>query len=231
MNRTKCPSCRQLLEEAGPKPLETLSEHVSNPNGPVSLKMSYRCSGAECPTREAGIIWNSDGERYGSFSFDHKKFIGENDGPFGTISRKLNVEIHKKGLPEHKVIMTIGKKLHGPDGFANGAIRIMREFNYVSNEDGVVLKRDWKLVSWKMDRGTWTSYQWPLMSFFDTVERGIWHGLRIKRRKGLPRSGFETMYFSVGRWEERWWHIWGVRVNRLIFPSLVRNLPFRERSL
>ena len=213
----KCPVCRSPLEDGGMEPLETLSEHVSNPNGPISHKMSFRCSGASCPTRGAEVIWNSDGERYGGFSFDKKNFIKGNDAPFGSIFRRINVECHNSGLPERKELFTIG------------GIRFLMESDYRADEDGNVIRRKWRLTKLKRDRKHWISYEWPIVDFFRSVKQGVKSGFSLRKKGRKPRSGFETIHFRVIKWEDRWWRIWAVKVNRFLFPSLVKELPFREK--
>ncbi len=214
-----CPCCRTPLEEGEMERLETLDEHVCNPNREVSLKMSYRCSDASCPTREADIIWNEDGERYGGFSFDRKKFIGQNDGPFGTWSRKANVEISKHGVRERHELFTIG------------SIRFEREFEYKSDYNGNVLGTSWHIRKWKRDGDGvgWFSYEFPIISFFSSVKNGIERGRRLKKKKS-KMNGIDNLSFQVFPNEKRWWRIWAVKVNRFLFPSLVVDIPFKKNE-
>jgi len=110
-----CPSCQHKLIHSGNVsiPYETLDEHVSGFN--PSKKSFYYCDNYKCDTSQEdvgkkrivlcektkqcnpikkSIFWSRDGERYGHIS--GLKFVDNNDGPFGSISRRLNVEIYKK---------------------------------------------------------------------------------------------------------------------------------------
>ena len=92
----KCPCCKTELLAWKRLPLETLEEHVMDPNGIPTIKTAYRCPNIKCPTNgekftaEPKVFWNEDGELYG----DSKgiTFIDNNNAPFGTMWRKLNSE-------------------------------------------------------------------------------------------------------------------------------------------
>lgn len=221
MNQMLCPCCRALLEQGEMQRLETLSEHVFNPNGEVSLKPSYHCSNKQCKTHRFNIVWNSDGERYGRWDSEWKErmddndFIDGNDGPFGSISRQLNVTCYKKGLEKDRTLFIIGD------------IRFVMEFEYEADTDGNVTKKSWNLRKWKRDGGGWVSYEFPIISFWRTVKEGIMAGWKMKRDGQKPTSGFQKINFCVAKWEDRWWRLRGVQVNRFIFPSLVKELDFR----
>lgn len=60
----RCSCCKSPLFINGQARLETLVEHVSDPNGPVSLKDQFACSNESCATRAANVVWNEDGEVY-----------------------------------------------------------------------------------------------------------------------------------------------------------------------
>jgi len=226
MKKMLCPCCKSPLEEGGMKPLETLEEHVCDPNGPVSHKMSYRCSDPKCLTHKFNIIWNSNGERYGGWDkdwkekFDDRNFIGENDAPFGTHCRKMNVEISKRGVKGERELFTI-----------NG-IKFLQEFHYKADENGNVLGRSWRIVKWKKDVGGWISYEFPFISFLHTVREGFRRGPAVLKRqkdaikegKKYKMHGFESLYFQLERWDKRPYRVWGVRVNRMFFPSIAKEI-------
>ena len=54
----KCPVCETELVAWKQLPLETLMEHVSDPNGEPCLKTAYRCPKTKCP---------SNGEKFGAY--------------------------------------------------------------------------------------------------------------------------------------------------------------------
>jgi len=90
----KCPSCKSELIVSGQARLETVCEHVSNPNGIPSLKDKYICSDIDCETHNYGVCWNSGGEKYSEYP-DNSIYADNNDAPFGSFQRKLNIEIYK----------------------------------------------------------------------------------------------------------------------------------------
>lgn len=215
-----CPCCNAPLEENGLEPLETTEEHVCDPNGEVSMKMSYRCSDESCLTRKASIIWNSMGERYGGHDFKKTNFIGSNDGPFGSISRKLNVEIYKCGLRKKQHLFRIAN------------IRFEREFDYRADENGKVLHKSWHINKWKCrdknDDGGY-KYEFPIVEFLSFVKEGIQLGLKLSKENRTPKNGFHKFRFSVSQYEKRWPYIWSVKVNRFLFPNLVAELPYYQK--
>jgi hypothetical protein len=89
MNPMRCPVCKGEIQITGQERLETLIEHVCDPNGEVGFKDKYECLNKTCPAI-GKIFWNSYGERYGEL--DKSFFIDKNDGPFGSIERRLNAE-------------------------------------------------------------------------------------------------------------------------------------------
>ncbi len=230
MESMLCPSCRSPLEEAGLERLETTEEHVCNPNGTPSFKMAYRCSDGACITRRTNIVWNDGGERYGGNNWDtgeraeDKDFIDGNDSPFGTLSRKLNVEINRKGLPRNKTLFIIGN------------IKFLLEFHYRSDTNGKVLKKRFTVEKWRRERGSWYHYEFPIVLYFHDIMDGISRGRKAVKRKDARRkegktyemNGFEKMCFSLPEWEKRWWRVCGVRTNRLLFPSLAKDISFRH---
>lgn len=226
-----CPCCKAPLEESGLERLETIEEHVCDPNGIPSMKMGYRCSDATCLTRKHNVIWNEGGERYGGLSdnnelLDEKSFIDGNDSPFGTLSRKLNVEIYKKGLPSRKELFIIGD------------IKFLLEFEYNADENGNVLRKRWRLSKWKRDRGGWISYEFPIVSFWRGVKDGWKGGMRMTMRRAELRekgydiskfkmNGIDKINFQLPNWDKRWWRVWSVKMNRWMFKHLVNDIPLR----
>ncbi|MCF1193589.1 hypothetical protein LRR18_18540, partial [Mangrovimonas sp. AS39] len=75
-------------------------------------------------------------------------FIDENDGPFGSISRQINVEVSKKD--ENHPLFGIETRW--------GHIEVV--YSYKSNKDGDILSRKRKYQIWKKDKSGvgYTSY-------------------------------------------------------------------------
>lgn len=135
-----CPSCKSPVIITGQKEYETLSEHVSNPNlDSYPQRDAYQCSDENCITKKNDIFWSYMGERYGvinnTFHDDHF-FINKNDAPFGSSQRKYNVEIYKKGLKDSIFL---------PNFLFFNQLKAFIEIDYVSNTNGDVLKRKFRL--------------------------------------------------------------------------------------
>lgn len=151
----KCPSCKSELVVKGQERLETLVEHVECIE--PSLKDSYICSNSDCVTHEFGIRWNDNGEMYSKkFSYKDKIFIDNNNAPFGSFQRKLNVEIYKKD--ENKKFKIFG-----------WIVEI--KFKYQSNEDGDILKKSPKINLWEPAGDHHVLYIPGIHMFFYCVEK------------------------------------------------------------
>lgn len=125
-----CPICKAQLIVTGQECFETLFEHVSDPNGTPSVKDKFECSNNFCSSKNV-VFWNENGELYVNYNCFKKsndlKFIDKNNGPFGTTSRKTNVEVCKND-----------------ENFyfnKNGKYRIFIEYKYTSNKNGDILSR------------------------------------------------------------------------------------------
>lgn len=130
----KCPVCTSDLIVTGRERLQTLEEHVFSPDDVPSLKNKYECSDTNCWTRINGIFWNEAGEKYSkSFIPDKSVYIGGNDAPFGSIGRKLNVEIYKH---DENIKFKLGKWV------------LELDWTYKSNKDGIILSKKPKFKLW-----------------------------------------------------------------------------------
>jgi len=102
-----CPVCESPVEITSQEQYETLGEHVTNPNAESHPKRdAYRCTNKECICNhpDHNVFWNYNGEMYGGFRIDDEEFIGENNAPFGSFERKMNLEILKCGVDDNKYL-------------------------------------------------------------------------------------------------------------------------------
>lgn len=60
----KCPICKRELHYEGLRHLETLSEHVSDPNSLPVEKFLFVCKTHRCPANILGLGWSSTGAVY-----------------------------------------------------------------------------------------------------------------------------------------------------------------------
>ena len=130
-----CPVCKTKLETHRQERLQSLVEHVFDPNGTPTMKHVYECPNKKCDTHGV-VFWNDLGEL---FTDEHKmaneiKYIDNNDAPFGTPNRAINIEVCKKD--ENKTILNLG------------FIRLEKIWQYNADWDGNILKRAWMLELW-----------------------------------------------------------------------------------
>ena len=181
-----CPICRTELIVTGQERLETLSEHVCDPNGEPSLKDKYECPNREC-VAFGELCWNDWGERYGGgFNFPEELFIYKNDAPFGSFQRKANVEIGKHD-EDHPLF---GLETRW------GLIRVV--YKYTSNTDGDILSRKRTYEIWSKDRGGIGYYVHPL-----GIHMLIFCIKDFHRKLKQGRLDKEDLYPRV--WDKRWW--------------------------
>jgi hypothetical protein len=121
----KCPCCKTDLIAVDEDNYESLIEHVECRE--PTKKIGYGCPNTSCDTHDA-IRWTDDGELYWIQYDTHIKFINSNMAPFGTLSRRLNVEIYKCGVKRRSRMLSLGRW------------DIWFEYCYKSNENGDVLK-------------------------------------------------------------------------------------------
>jgi len=162
MNEIKCPKCKCLLKEWKMIRVETLDEHVTNPNGIPSKKMVYICSDAKCLSRKMGVFWNYVGELYSKKYIRDMdeviKWINNNDAPFGTFQRRANVEIYKKDENKYLFTFPIIK------WFPLSGWKIRLEYRYKSNDDGDILSRKSKLI-WITNKGTYHNWGYTMLVY------------------------------------------------------------------
>ena len=154
MNDFRCPVCYENLIVTGQARLETLDEHISNPNGTPLMKDKYECVNVDCLAFIHKAFWNEDGEYYIRDFKAKIDFIANNNAPFGSFQRQMNVEIYKKD--ENYVLLNLYY------------FKIKVVFQYTSNENGTILKRKRKFVVLKRDNrlGGWIHWMSPWRMFF-----------------------------------------------------------------
>ena len=87
----ECPACHTVLAKGEMLQMQTLVEHVLNPNGEPSWKQSFHCPNASCPTFEVEY-WNEFGETYTHDFLKSREicYIDNNRSPFNSFERELN---------------------------------------------------------------------------------------------------------------------------------------------
>lgn len=101
-----CPVCKEELIIIGRRRMETLDEHVSDPNQKTPYKNAYGCINDGCEAHDK-IFWSYNGELYSYKGVYYKElknmaFIDGNDAPFNTFQRSWNAK--KKHEENYKYV-------------------------------------------------------------------------------------------------------------------------------
>lgn len=161
-----CPSCKSPVVITKQERFETLEEHVCNPNMEVHpLRDAYQCSDKNCITKKNNIFWDYNGDRYGSVKKDgdwvmddKKYFIDDNDSPFGSYRRRINVEIYKVGLKDNVFLSP---------AFALWFLQPYIQYDYVADNNGKILKTKRSISFLKKDKRSGT-YSYKYIPFWRT---------------------------------------------------------------
>lgn len=190
-------------------PLETLEEHVYNPNASPSVKQSYVCPNPHCQARRQ-VMWNRDGERYGKAC----NWIDGNDAPFGTISRRLNVEIYKKD--EDYYLDTI------PCWPLKGwKVKVVHHNR--ANDDGKILSRGSSLEWHRPESGgVYVIHIWGIRMLKHCL-REIWRDWRDARKN--PKNSYAKRRIEDclerAKWDNaEWWRKWSASVARIALKTI-----------
>lgn len=199
-----CPYCGSPLIKSGEqRRFETLSEHVSNPNGSVSLKDEYVCSAEgffhyECGYSEVGCefgilhSWNGGYEKGGSYSstLRHKLYdMSEESVINKRVIESWFHEDYKHGHNEalntfncqaQTSIYNKGLKRYYllPAWITFNIIRLKLDLQYEANDFGEVTSTSVKLGFLKKDKGSHR---------FNIVGTWPWHTWKFLNRKTKRR--------------------------------------------
>jgi len=180
-----CPCCKSVLYKSGMKRLETLDEHVSCVE--PSLKMSYKCTNDECDAYDYAI-WNEYGEVYYSKKKD-VNWIDNNNAPFGTFQRRINVEVYKEDENCHWFTFPC---------WPMKGWKCRKKYIYTSNEDGDILKRKLTL-EWTIPEGNLEVYHvWG----YKMLIHGIKDSLRLWKDY-YPEKGKDINQYPLANLKQR----------------------------
>jgi hypothetical protein len=201
MENWLCPVCKNKLIKTGEEFYQTGSEHVCDPNREINYKRSkYECSDTACISRKLESFWNVDGELYGGTTKIDGKYvsledycIGKNPGPFGTLERKLNVEIYKKGLKSKTYLHPF---------LTLWIYKPYIDYHYISNYNGDVLKKGWEIKYLKKDDRN-GNYCIGVVSCF-SIWKFLWK--KFKRKSKNQKLDFEKDIKN--RFNRDWIHRW-----------------------
>lgn len=198
-----CPVCKKLVVPWKEMRLETMDEHICNPNGEPSYKMAYRCSDEKCITNTFTIFWNDEGELYTDDFIPFRDmnaipFINGNNAPFGTFQRKCNVEVYKKD--ENKLLVTL------PLWFPNvlSGMEIWSKWYYKSNKNGDILRRR---LSFEYITKKRVYHQWGIKMLQYSMKNILndWKSLRNNPEDKFSRDRLEQAVQRSWWPDAEWW--------------------------
>jgi hypothetical protein len=196
----KCPICKSPVKIAGQESYETLSEHVTDPNATSQPKRdAYKCTNQECICNDSkhDVFWSYNGEMYGGFMIDDEEFIGENNAPFGSFERKMNVEIGKDGLKS---------EIYLHPAWCLWLLQPYIEYHYKGDVMGNVVKK-WFTVEFlkKNERGEysykfstcWSTWKHKWFDFYSKIKAYKEH-----KQLNVLKSAFKPAFNRA--WDHRW---------------------------
>lgn len=209
-----CPKCRTLLIKGKDREFETLSDHVCDPNKEhYPLRPTWICNNVKCECSEDDIFWEEMGDYYGNCKI---KFDNDLHSAYPSFSRKMDIEIYKKGLKS---------KIYLPPFLMLWFLQPMIEFTYKANDWGRVLSKGWKLHWLKKDSfnpfkkewfGYHTHYSFPVMNIIHHLQN------QFRTVKNCSDT-YKEHYFNneafkpLSEWDKRWWRHTELWLSKIIF--------------
>jgi len=127
----KCPACKtKLIVGEGTKRYETLCEHAIDPNGEPPERQYLVCPNYKCAISSSDVFWDWYGSAYGSYKLS-KHCINGLTSPFGSIERKNEIEIYKRGVTRKTML---------PSWITFNIFQLYIDYHYTADTDGNVIK-------------------------------------------------------------------------------------------
>lgn len=193
--RPTCPFCGHPLVQEGQERLESLCEHVGNPNGIPSYKNVGVCKNEKCKFGKFQI-WDWDsGEQYSSDFYSEYFFKRNSDNTFEFDETKNDewLEIQKY-IPAagNSISLKIGinsykygqlKNIYFSPFFGLLIYQPYIEMYYEADKLGNILKKSWKLGWLKFNGAT---YSYVLVSWFRMLRFSL--GQKQRTFKNLSKN-------------------------------------------
>lgn len=194
-----CPICKSELVITGQAKLETLDEHVTQCE--VSMKDKYECVAEGCPSI-GKFFWDLTGGLYCSDYEAHREhdnipFIDNNDAPFGSSRRQINVEVDKK---DENWVIYEGKKW-----------KFVRIYHYQADTDGNILKRRGSIEIWRRDGSGWILHISGIRMLLFTIKQFHRHLKDYKENNdSFTTRRLKEDLTELPDWKKKdWWRRWG----------------------
>lgn len=196
-----CPVCKSPVLISSQEQYETGEEHVIDPNRESYPKRdAYRCTNSDCVCNDEKhkVFWNYNGEMYGGFMIDDDDFIDQNNAPFGSFERKMNLEIHKCGVKD---------RIELSPALCLWFLQPYIQYHYKGNVMGNVVKRWFTIEFLKKDRDRneycyGFNFCWGTWSFLWREFKSKIIAYKEHKDANLLKTAFERTY------NRSWEYIW-----------------------
>lgn len=203
-----CPVCRKELVVWKELRLETLGEHVGDPNGLVCKKPALHCPDGKCPSRLIGCMWdNIEGGLFyaGKYPSQEEKdavpFIDGNTAPFGSFDRGWQAA--KKA--EAKVNKQICQFPKWFPGILSG-MKIRTDWVYHADDQGKITSRHFGL-HWITQEGIIHMWGMRMLIFSLRTDIRNWKELRRNPNDAYARNRLKDTIRRKEWPDAEWWRI------------------------
>lgn len=186
-----CPICKKSLIFGGRSHLETLDEHVCDPNGRTSKKDYYKCSDESCSGNKMKWLDSGEGPYADWGLIKESKFIKNNSSPFNTFHRAMNAS-------REKTLLRFGIK----------KFEILFQITPKANNDGIV--NYW-----------FSNFHFHLLinnTYYTSGIHMLIFSLRQYSNKFIRKNQFENDYKSFS-WDKRWWKRVAFNIASIIYKK------------
>jgi len=226
-----CPVCMKKLVVRQLLPLETLDEHVSDPNRIPCNKPALQCPDGKCPSRLIGCIWdNIEGGLFYIGKYPDKKekdlvpFIDGIDSPFGSFNRSWQAE-KKAENKANKHIFTFPKWFPG----ILSKMEVHTNWRYTANYDGKITSRKFRLSWIKIEKGFRTYHIWGMRMLIYSL-KGLfkaWWSIKKNPNDGWAYKSINDDINIIKLENPEWWRI----VSAKVAIVLLKTLPLQTNLL
>lgn len=225
----QCPVCRKTLVVWKNLRLETLGEHVCDPNGEIAEKPALRCPDENCATRKVGCIWdNVEGGLFyeGKFLTTEEKdavpFIDGISAPFGSFDRGW-ATAKKAEAKANKKLFTFPKWFPG----VLSEMEVHTAWTFQADDQGKITSRHFGLNWLRLDiRGGYRAriyHNWGMSMLIYCIKSNyrLWKNLRKNPKDTYARRDLESNVKQKDWHKPEWWR----HCNSAMSAFLLKHAP------
>lgn len=221
-----CPVCKKQLVVRQQLRLETLDEHISDPNRTPCLKPAFQCPDGKCPTRLIGCIWDDfEGNLFyveKRPSIEEKAAIPFIDGltaPFGSFNRGWEAA-KRAEAKTNKHLLTFPKWFPG----VFSQMEVHTNWTYHANDNGEITKRHFGLhwIHFDPKSNLRTIHMWGMrmLKYSIYCDLRAWWALRRDPTSGWHRNQLEDTVKRMEWRDPEWWRILSGKFAKFLLKCL-----------